>query len=136
MSDTDPFKQTGERLYDQLDDDNITTGVSDSTDIDCWRETFLQSALENASRMVTQASMDADTDEDSMHPSAVLADDNVDGIHVFAQLWDAPSVVIEVDEFPDWGDRTITETRTVHARKKPGRSQDRAIARVQVRPSY
>jgi hypothetical protein len=85
--------------------------------------------------MVTQHSMDAD-DSEGMHNGAVLADDNIADIHVYTWTWDIPQVVIEVDEWPEWADQTITETRAVYARQKPGRAQDTSFARIQVRPSF
>jgi hypothetical protein len=85
--------------------------------------------------MVTQHAMDVDGSE-GMHNSDVLAEDNVADIHVYTWTWDIPQVVIEVDDYPEWADRTITETREVYARKKPGRAQDKSFARIQVRPSY
>jgi len=131
----DPFTRTGEQLYEQLTDDDIHIGPSDSTDVECWREDFLKSAFEEASRMVTQHSMDVD-DSGGMHNSPVPAEDNVADIHVYTWMWDIPQVVIEVDDYPEWADRTITETRIVYARQTPGRAQEKSFARIQVRPRY
>lgn len=131
----DPFKRTGAQLYEQLTDDDIHVGPGDSVDVECWRADFIESACESAARMVTQHSMNVD-DSEGMHNGAVLAKDNVADIHVYTREWDIPQVVIEVDDYPEWADRTITQTREVYARKKPGRAQDKSFARIQVRPEY
>jgi|GEM_PF-6350267 len=136
-----PAEKRAAAMMELLEEDGtMSEGHDDSTDPECWRESFLESAFEEASTMVTRASMAYDEEHgemnDEMHPMDVIRGENLLRVYATSRPWAIPVVVVEVAEAPAYFDEhsMLTDVREVYARRKPGLSEDPTHVKIQIRP--
>lgn len=126
-------------LIDKLnDDDTVSEGYDpDHTDPDCWKDDVIEAAFREAVRMVTKASMKYDEkygeQNGEPHPMDVVDVENVKSVYATSTEWRAPVFILELDEMPAYIPETISETREVYARRKPGLSSEATYVRIQIR---
>jgi len=132
-------KKRAAAMLELLDkDETMSEGHDDSTDPECWRESFLESAFEEAVSMVTQASMAYDEEHGEMndqpHPMDVIRGESLLRVYATSRPWAVPVVVVEVAEAPAYFENgMLTDVREVYARRKPGLSADPTHVKIQIR---
>jgi len=130
---TDPAKQRAEQLTEFLAEDRIDRGVPDvgaesKLEVEDFRDAFIDGALEKLANLPVEQSEGVEYDT---HPMDVTDPENFVRLYLTDPPWQAPVVVLECKELPEYA--KITTTESVWIRPNPGLSGKETWARFQIR---